>query len=244
MSKIYKGPGGSGKSRYWDMMPLADMRAAITNRLTNKAFKVIVKNYELISEKGEVIISTQSLPSIELVEGAGINLSVDNDKGQIIISSKSTTGNIGGKEVDEATIGDGKVLSYDEQKDKLVYIDITDVIQVELDNFVQQELQRIVEETVDMALEQAIEQAIEEAIGGLNRDNYYRETATGLVNGTNKQFTIQYSPIIGKEQVYLNGMLLENGSVKDYVIDDKLITLNYAPEVDSVVTVVYFSDEK
>lgn len=57
-----------------------------------------------------------------------------------------------------------------------------------------------------------------------------RETPSGQINGINKIFTLAKTPQPGSEQVYLNGVLQEEGVSGDYTITENTITFNVAPE--------------
>lgn len=54
-----------------------------------------------------------------------------------------------------------------------------------------------------------------------------KETPTGLINNANTIFELSHIPINGSEHVYLNGLLLENGTDSDYMIYGNAIMFNY-----------------
>ena len=58
----------------------------------------------------------------------------------------------------------------------------------------------------------------------------YKEIPSGDINGTNRIFTLQHTPIIDSEKVYLNGLLLKSKSLYpsdyDYEITD--VTINFS----------------
>ena len=56
-----------------------------------------------------------------------------------------------------------------------------------------------------------------------------RETITGDVDGINNSFTLQYTPIVGSEHIYLNGMLQESGIEYDYVSSGSGVIFNESP---------------
>lgn len=60
-------------------------------------------------------------------------------------------------------------------------------------------------------------------------DLVVRETPTGDINNSNKDFVIANSPLAGSESVYLNGLLQEGGGI-DYTIADKTISFVTAPQ--------------
>lgn len=114
---------------------------------------IIVKELELISEEGEITISGTSLDTkrtIKLVEGDNIVFGVNPITNQITIDTrtKGDPGLVGTKLVNETTIGHGKVLSYDQFSGKLVYIDIT----------------QMVEDVVNAVLDEVVTSAINDAM--------------------------------------------------------------------------------
>jgi len=66
-----------------------------------------------------------------------------------------------------------------------------------------------------------------------------RETPTGLVNGSNPTFTIANTPITGKEEVYLNGILQDPGAGNDYTIAGATITMLTTPLTGEKIRVNY-----
>jgi hypothetical protein len=56
-----------------------------------------------------------------------------------------------------------------------------------------------------------------------------KEKPSGIIDGVNKKFTLDYYPISNSEHLFLNGILQENGESFDYIIEGKLITFNEAP---------------
>ena len=66
-----------------------------------------------------------------------------------------------------------------------------------------------------------------------------RETITGDVDGINDSFTLQYTPIVGSEHIYLNGMLQESGIEYDYVSSGSGVVFNEAPPSDSRIKCSY-----
>lgn len=66
------------------------------------------------------------------------------------------------------------------------------------------------------------------------------ETPAGTKNGTNTAFTLAFTPIVGTEQVYLNGALQERGIGNDYTISGVNITMLGAPVADDKLVVSYF----
>lgn len=60
-------------------------------------------------------------------------------------------------------------------------------------------------------------------------DFVVRETPSGTINGSNTSFTLANTPLVGTEQIFLNGMLQEPGSGNDYTISGTAITYLAAP---------------
>lgn len=56
-----------------------------------------------------------------------------------------------------------------------------------------------------------------------------RETPSGTMDGANVTFTLASTPVSGKEEVYLNGVLQEPGAGNDYTISAATITYLTAP---------------
>ena len=56
-----------------------------------------------------------------------------------------------------------------------------------------------------------------------------RETPAGTLNGVNTIFTVASTPIVGSEEVFLNGLLQEPGAGNDYTISGATITYLAAP---------------
>lgn len=66
-----------------------------------------------------------------------------------------------------------------------------------------------------------------------------RETPTGLVNGANTTYTLANTPVVGSEQVFLNGILQEPGAGNDYTIATTTITYLTAPISGDIIRVNY-----
>jgi len=80
--------------------------------------------------------------------------------------------------------------------------------------------------------------------GGITGTHYaasfvVRETPAGTINGINTIFTLANTPIAGKEQVYLNGVLQDEGGSDDYTISSATITFNTAPLTGDSLRVTY-----
>ena len=66
-----------------------------------------------------------------------------------------------------------------------------------------------------------------------------RETPSGTINGSNTTFTLANTPIVGTEQVFLNGILQDSGSGNDYTISGATITYLTAPATNDKLRVNY-----
>lgn len=76
--------------------------------------------------------------------------------------------------------------------------------------------------------------------GGMtDADFVVRETPSGTVNSSNVTFTLANTPIAGTEQIYLNGILQDEGGGNDYTISGATITFVVAPETGSKIRVSY-----
>lgn len=68
------------------------------------------------------------------------------------------------------------------------------------------------------------------------------ETPSGLVNGSNKVFTLSSTPENDTLHLYLNGLYQEEGVTKDYVISGTSITFVDAPAVGDIIIATYITD--
>ena len=77
---------------------------------------------------------------------------------------------------------------------------------------------------------------------GLNEADSFivREVPTGLVNGTNDTFTLANTPLLGTEEVFLNGVLTQSGG-EDYTITTNSIVFvaGSIPQTGDRVLVTY-----
>lgn len=67
---------------------------------------------------------------------------------------------------------------------------------------------------------------------------YQAEIPVGVQNGVNNIFTLTYSPIAGKENIYLNGVRLFTPN--DYSISGNTLTTIYPPNADDTFFATYF----
>lgn len=65
------------------------------------------------------------------------------------------------------------------------------------------------------------------------------ESPSGIINGANTDFELSASPLSNTLLVFLNGLLQEEGSGKDYVLSGTTITFLYAPESGDIIITVY-----
>lgn len=68
-----------------------------------------------------------------------------------------------------------------------------------------------------------------------------REVPTGAVDGVNDTFTLAATPVLGSEEVYVNGLQQDAGGANDYTISGAAITFNAGaiPQTGSKVRVSY-----
>lgn len=66
-----------------------------------------------------------------------------------------------------------------------------------------------------------------------------RETPSGAVNGSNTSFTLANTPVVGSEEVFLNGLLQEPGAGNDYTISGATISYLAAPVTTDRLRVNY-----
>lgn len=109
-------------------------------------------------------------------------------------------------------------------KDSAVTIDTDDTLAADSDNRIatQQAVKAYVDNT-----------AVQHA------DFIVRETPSGAVNGSNTAFVLANTPIVGSEEVYLNGLQQEPGGGNDYTISGATITYLTAPIAGDKIRVSY-----
>lgn len=61
----------------------------------------------------------------------------------------------------------------------------------------------------------------------------------GLVDGTNKEYSLNESPISGSLQVYYNGLLQKRGESYDYLDSNRKVEFFDPPYIGSNITVIY-----
>lgn len=66
-----------------------------------------------------------------------------------------------------------------------------------------------------------------------------REVPTGAIDGSNTAFVLANTPTSGSEEVYLNGLLQDQGAGKDYTISSGTITMLTAPLTGEKILVNY-----
>lgn len=179
----------------------------------NQDLIVKLSNATVSVKKGVFSIGaelTRNNQPVQLIEGKHTSIVFRPQTNSILFDFKEQ-GLIGGKEVNEIDIGDGKVLMYDSETDKLVYIDFNETV---------------------LAI-----------INSLPKDEFIaKETPSGDVDGTNRIFSVENSIKIDTEQVFLNGMLLEQGIDNDYIIEDNNVVFNVAPRINWKIKVSYVTE--
>jgi hypothetical protein len=71
-------------------------------------------------------------------------------------------------------------------------------------------------------------------------DIIVNEIPTGTIGSGNVTFTLANTPLVGKVQIFLNGLLQAPGALKDYTITGVTITFNKAPHAGSEIYATYF----
>ena len=66
-----------------------------------------------------------------------------------------------------------------------------------------------------------------------------KSTPAGLVDGLNNQFILDYEPIPGSDHLYTNGLLQDNKTDGDYMINKNIITFNEPPMIGSIIKCTY-----
>lgn len=82
-------------------------------------------------------------------------------------------------------------------------------------------------------------QQIPTSAGLLNTNFVSKETPSGSVNGVNVTFTLANTPVVGSEEVFLNGVLQDVGAGNDYTISGAVITALTAPLTGEKIRVSY-----
>lgn len=67
-----------------------------------------------------------------------------------------------------------------------------------------------------------------------------KEVPSGTKNSSNQSFTLAYTPTAGSEQVYLNGILQNQGYGNDYTISGGTIIFTVAPASSDIILVTYW----
>jgi hypothetical protein len=73
----------------------------------------------------------------------------------------------------------------------------------------------------------------------LESDVIANEIPTGDINGSNPTFVLANTPESATVQVYLNGLLQEPGSGKDYQLSSKTITFATNPDTNDIILCSY-----
>ena len=66
-----------------------------------------------------------------------------------------------------------------------------------------------------------------------------KEVPSGFIDGYNTIFTLDYTPILNSEHIYLNGILQDEGSVEDYTITGNTIEFIVAPSISMKIKCSY-----
>ena len=67
------------------------------------------------------------------------------------------------------------------------------------------------------------------------------ENESANCNSSNTDFTLGSSPVVNSVQVFLNGLLQESGSGKDYTLAGTTVSFATAPETDDILIIHYIA---
>lgn len=70
-----------------------------------------------------------------------------------------------------------------------------------------------------------------------------REVPSGAIDNSNTTYTLANTPEAGSEEVYLNGLLQNEGAGNDYTISGATITMLDAPKSGDVILVSYWKQQ-
>lgn len=76
----------------------------------------------------------------------------------------------------------------------------------------------------------------------LNESELLKENFSATCDGVEDTFSLSESPVDNSVQVYLNGILLEEGSGKDYDLSGSDVVFNLAPESNDILIVYYVKE--
>ena len=71
--------------------------------------------------------------------------------------------------------------------------------------------------------------------------NEIEDNLSNQINGLNKIFTLQYTPIL-PIKIYRNGVLCKIGENNDYVLNNNILQTNFIPRVGSNLTAIYYKE--
>jgi hypothetical protein len=74
---------------------------------------------------------------------------------------------------------------------------------------------------------------------GVTESDYKLENESAACNGSTTVFTLDNTPISNSLQVYLNGLLQEKGSGKDYTHSGTTVTFSIAPFTNDILLIHY-----
>jgi len=76
----------------------------------------------------------------------------------------------------------------------------------------------------------------------ITESDFLYENESANANGSNVTFTLAETPVANSVQVFLNGMIQEEGSAKDYSISGTTITFAVAPSSGDIILIHYVQD--
>lgn len=77
---------------------------------------------------------------------------------------------------------------------------------------------------------------------GINETSIKFEDESSNCDGEATEFTLSSSPITNSVQVYLNGLMQQEGAGKDYTLADTTVTFATAPLADDILLIHYIAD--
>jgi hypothetical protein len=77
----------------------------------------------------------------------------------------------------------------------------------------------------------------------INKTFSNKETPVGEINGINTTYILQNDPFLGSEHLYLNGVLIEEGSNTDYNISGSIITFDEPLPSGSKLSCTYYYND-
>lgn len=74
-------------------------------------------------------------------------------------------------------------------------------------------------------------------INNLNNKYYHRVSLTGLVDGTNKNFTLAYPLSVDSENIWISRVFMQNENNEDYILNGINLSFVTAPQLDDKIII-------